>query len=224
MRGRSAAGAAGVTERRTGPKPARVRWRALDKAACASPANCVRIASLRLLSGGRALEIQLSQFRPALARRHRPDLVARCFLWACWLWPRVRWGTLPAALRYLDRRPDRGTGRALAPLPAESVAQAAGAITRRLPRLGVGECLLRSLVIYAVLRRQRLAEIEFVLGAGPLDEVGRPALHCWIEANGRPLLETADPRHRFRVLLRHRMPEDPNQLINLPKEQRHEHD
>lgn len=158
-------------------------------------------------NGGCSLEMQFAQFHPATWRRHPPKAVARCLFWACWLWPRVRWGTLPAALHYLDRQPNRRLGRARATLTPEAVAQTAGAIARRLPRLGVGECLLRSLVIYAVLRRQRQMRIEFVLGAGPLDETGRPALHCWIEANGRPLLEAADPRQRFRALLRHRAPE-----------------
>lgn len=154
-----------------------------------------------------AATVQLNQLSITYRLRHRPATVVRCVWWACRLWPRLRWGTLPATLAYLDEQCGATTtgGGSASPAP-ESVARTAGAVVRRLPRLGVGECLLRSLVIYAMLRPQRQVEIEFVLGAGPADEAGRPALHCWIEAAGRPLLETADPYACFQVLWRHRMP------------------
>ncbi|MCS7078988.1 MAG: lasso peptide biosynthesis B2 protein [Chloracidobacterium sp.] len=139
-----------------------------------------------------------------MLRRHRLTVAVRCFFWACWLWPRLRWGTLLGVLGYVDKQRCSDLGSEAAPLLPESVAQTADAVVRRLPRLGVGECLLRSLVIYAVLRRR--TDVEFVLGAGSLDESRRPALHCWIEANGCPLLEATDPYRRFRVLLRHRTP------------------
>ncbi|QUW02658.1 lasso peptide biosynthesis B2 protein [Chloracidobacterium validum] len=118
------------------------------------------------------------------------------------MWPQIRWGTLPNILARLDNLPERG----LTALTPEALAQTARAVVHRLPRFGVGECLLRSLVIYAMLRCQRQAGVAFVLGAGSLDDVGRPALHCWIETNGQPLLEMANPIGCFHVLLRHRMP------------------
>ncbi len=106
-------------------------------------------------------------------------------------------------LDHLDRLPVRASARSV---PPETIAQTVCAVVRRLPRFGVGECLLRSLVIYAMLRHQQRADISFVLGAGSLDSLGRPALHCWIEVKGQPLLEMNNLGERFRELFRHRMP------------------
>lgn len=157
-----------------------------------------------------AATVQLNQLYNIYRLRHRPVTVARCVWWVCRLWPRLRWGTLPATLAYLDEQRGAATKGRSASLSPESVARTAGVVVRWLPRPGVGECLLRSLVIYALLRSWRQEEtIEFVLGAGPVDAAGRPALHCWIEANGRPLLETADPYACFQVLWRHRTPGTP---------------
>jgi hypothetical protein len=136
-------------------------------------------------------------------RQHPLGRIVDCLLWSGWLWLRVRWKPLPEVLDHLDRLPVRASAGAASP---ETIAQTARAIVRRLPRLGVGECLLRSLVIYAMLRCQQQTDISFVLGAGSLDGLGRPALHCWIEVNGQPLLETNNLGERFRVMFRHRMP------------------
>lgn len=115
----------------------------------------------------------------------------------------MRRATLPAVLAYLDHRcGETATGRRSAVLAPEAVAQIAAAVVRRLPHPGLGECLFRSLIIYAMLCRHRMP-LEFVLGAGPPDEGGRPTLHCWVEVDGRPLLEKASPYGCFRVLLRY---------------------
>ncbi len=130
-----------------------------------------------------------------------------CLFWSGWLWLRVRCESLPEVLDHLDRLPVRASAGAVSPeAPPETIAQTARAVVRRLPRFDVGECLLRSLVIYAMLRHQQRADISLVLGAGSLDSLGRPALHCWIEVNGKPLLEMNNPGERFRELFRHRMP------------------
>ncbi len=130
-----------------------------------------------------------------------------CLFWSGRLWLRVRCETLPEVLDYLDRLPVRASAGAESPeAPPETIAQTARAVVRRLPRFGVGECLLRSLVIYTMLRHQQREDISFVLGAGSLDSLGRPALHCWIEVKGQPLLETNNLGERFRELFRHRMP------------------
>ncbi|QUV83969.1 lasso peptide biosynthesis B2 protein [Chloracidobacterium sp. E] len=110
---------------------------------------------------------------------------------------------MPEVLDHLDRLPVRASAGSV---PPEAIAQTARAIVRRLPRFGMGECLLRSLVIYAMLRRQQRTDVSLVLGAGSLDSLGRPALHCWIEVNGQPLLETHNLGECFRVMFRHRMP------------------
>ncbi|MGQ9897116.1 MAG: lasso peptide biosynthesis B2 protein [Acidobacteriota bacterium] len=138
-----------------------------------------------------------------LWRRHPFERVSACLLWSGWVWFRVRWKTLPEVLNYLDRMPVRASVGGISP---EAIAQTARAVVRRLPRFGIGECLLRSLVIYAMLRPQRWANISFVLGAGALDDQGRPALHCWIEVNGQPLLEKNNLPKGLRVLFCHRMP------------------
>jgi len=136
-------------------------------------------------------------------RQHPLGRIVDCLLWSGWLWLRVRWKPLPEVLDHLDRLPVRASAGSV---PPEAIAQTARAIVRRLPRFGMGECLLRSLVIYAMLRRQQRTDVSLVLGAGPLDSLGRPALHCWIEVNGQPLLETHNLGECFRVMFRHRMP------------------
>lgn len=136
-------------------------------------------------------------------RQHSLGRVVSCLLWCGWVWLWVRWKTLPEVLDHLDRLPVRASAESV---PPETIAQTARAVVHRLPRFGVGECLLRSLVTYAMLRHQQRADISLVLGAGALDSFGRPALHCWIEINGQPLLEMDNLGKCFRVLFRHRMP------------------
>ncbi len=139
--------------------------------------------------------------------RYRFPLVVHCTALAGLLIPLVKAYSLSRVLRLLDRGWIRG-GRSRHSSDVEEVARTARAVVRRIPRLGVGECLVRSLVIYRLLRRNDLLEndVALLLGAGKIAQDGKPALHCWIEVSGRPIAEDANPHNEFQVVLRHCMP------------------
>ena len=82
-------------------------------------------------------------------------------------------------------------------LKAEELARIAGAAVRLGPRFGVGECLVRSLVLYNLLRRAAYKPVLLIGGRllqGELD------CHCWIEVDGKSLYEFNDPRKTFKLL------------------------
>lgn len=79
---------------------------------------------------------------------------------------------------------------------AERQAQVIAAVAERLPRRPT--CLPRALVLAGLLRRRRRAA-ELCVGvrmAGSFDA------HAWIEVNGRPVHEEADPAGLYRCLWR----------------------
>ncbi len=80
--------------------------------------------------------------------------------------------------------------------------QIANGAVRRGPRFGVGECFIRSLVLYSLLRR---FAYEPVLLIGGRLSGGAVASHSWIEVDGEPIGEREDPRHVFSVLYRYGM-------------------
>src|SRR5688572_7302491 len=59
----------------------------------------------------------------------------------------------------------------------QELARIAGAVVRRGPRFGVGECLIRSLVVYRLLHRRANDAVLFI--GGRLCD-GRLDCHCWI--------------------------------------------
>ncbi len=79
---------------------------------------------------------------------------------------------------------------------ADELARIADAVARRGPRLGVGQCLVRSLVLYNLLRRFAYDAV-FLIG-GRLSD-GRFDCHSWIEIDGKSLYECHNPREFFRV-------------------------
>jgi len=79
---------------------------------------------------------------------------------------------------------------------ADDLARIADAVARRGPRLGVGQCLVRSLVLYNLLRRFAYDAV-FLIG-GRLFE-GRLDCHSWIEIDGKSLYECHNPREIFKV-------------------------
>ena len=66
-------------------------------------------------------------------------------------------------------------------------------------RLRTQTCLTRGISRYVVLRRAGLA-VELVFGLGAPS--GRFEGHCWLELEGRPYLETTDPRGLFPEVFR----------------------
>lgn len=98
---------------------------------------------------------------------------------------RARWlllrGDLPAALRRL-----RGGGRAAEAVTYDFTAvRLSHAVTRILSALPMdAKCLVRSLVLTAVLARRGIAS-TLVIGVRPGDGF---AAHAWVEADGRALL------------------------------------
>lgn len=74
------------------------------------------------------------------------------------------------------------------------------AVTRRVPRLGVGECLLRSILLYRMLRAAGYLP-SLVIGVSR--DGGTLRSHGWIELADEPLCEPEDPRIRYQTTLRH---------------------
>jgi hypothetical protein len=107
----------------------------------------------------------------------------------------VRALPLPRVLSLL-----RSRGRlAESSVKAHDLARIAGAATRLGPRFGVGECLVRSLVLYHLLRR--FAYNPVLLIGARLRE-GQFDGHCWIEVDGKSLCEFNDPRESFKLVYR----------------------
>jgi hypothetical protein len=140
-------------------------------------------------------------------QRHNPLIVLHCGISATILLALVKTFSLLRVLRLLDWY-KLHMQRSGASHDAEAVASAARAIVRRMPRFGVGECLIRSLVVYKILQISRppIGGIALLLGAGKPSGDAKPPLHCWVEVAGRALGEEANPNHTFRVVYRHEMP------------------
>jgi len=79
------------------------------------------------------------------------------------------------------------------------LARIASAVIRRWPRFGVGECLVRSLILFNLLHRFACGPV-LLIGARLFE--GRFDCHCWIEVDGKSLHESNDPREFFKVFYR----------------------
>jgi hypothetical protein len=82
---------------------------------------------------------------------------------------------------------------------AHELARIARATVRLGPRFGVGECLVRSLVLYHLLRRSAYNPV-LLIGARLRD--GQFDGHCWIEVDGKSLCEFNEPRESFKLVYR----------------------
>jgi hypothetical protein len=71
-------------------------------------------------------------------------------------------------------------------------------ITRGQPVVRPG-CLTRGVSLYYALRREGM-DVALCFGVGPQD--GAIAGHCWLEWQGHPLLERADPLSSFTEVVR----------------------
>ena len=80
---------------------------------------------------------------------------------------------------------------------ADELARIARTAARLGPRFGVGECLVRSLVLYNLLCRSAYEPVLLI--GGRLCE-GQLDCHCWIEVDGKSLCESNEPRETFKLL------------------------
>ena len=87
----------------------------------------------------------------------------------------------------------------------DRLARIANSVVRRGPRFGVGECLIRSLVLYNLLRRFSYHPALLIGGTLSGSDL---ASHCWVEVEGEPLDELNDPRQVFNVLYRYELDRD----------------
>ena len=78
----------------------------------------------------------------------------------------------------------------------DELARFARAVVRYAPRFGVGECLVRSVVLYNLLRASAYEPV-LVVGGRLCD--GEFDCHCWIEIDGKSLCESNDPRQSFKL-------------------------
>lgn len=71
-------------------------------------------------------------------------------------------------------------------------------ITRAKPVVRPG-CLTRGVTLYYALRRHGV-DVALCFGVGPHE--GEMAGHCWLDLDGRPFLEPADPLSKFTEVVR----------------------
>jgi hypothetical protein len=122
------------------------------------------------------------------------------------IYPLVRSGALtamlPAMLKFL---PVPRVLSAIEPrkrcrdssLTVYELAHIANAVSRRGPRFGVGECLIRSFVLYNLLRRFAYDPVLVIGGRLAKRDLD---CHSWIEIDGEPLCESNNPNMNFKVL------------------------
>jgi hypothetical protein len=60
-------------------------------------------------------------------------------------------------------------------------------------------CLTRGVTLYYALRRCGVP-VNLCFGVGP--DQGAMAGHCWLDLDGRPVLERVDPRSKFTEVVR----------------------
>ena len=88
-------------------------------------------------------------------------------------------------------------------LTVHELAHIAHAMSRRWPRFGVGECLVRSFVLYNLLRRFGYNPVLVIGGRLAKSDLD---CHSWIEVDGKPLCESNNPNMNFKVLYVHTEP------------------
>jgi hypothetical protein len=88
-------------------------------------------------------------------------------------------------------------------LTVYELAHIAKAVSRRWPRFGVGECLIRSLVLYNLLSRFAYDPVLVIGGRLAKDDLD---CHSWIEVDGEPLCESNNPHRSFKVFYAYREP------------------
>ena len=120
-------------------------------------------------------------------------MVLRSALLALLVPPMVRTLPLPRVLSILRRK----ARNCESPLDAEELVRIAHASVRVGPHFGVGGCLLRSIILYNLLRSAAYKPILLI--GGRLCE-GQLDCHCWIELDGTSLCESNDPRKQFKLL------------------------
>ena len=119
---------------------------------------------------------------------------------AALVWPFIRRaGTDTDALpAFLDRLTERFQPGTLHPCACSTVAH------RLMVRTHAHRCLPRSLMLYGLLHRTSLTNIQFCLGVDPNGVASRTVFaHAWVAVNGVPFAEATDPRRTHRVLFRH---------------------
>jgi hypothetical protein len=86
-----------------------------------------------------------------------------------------------------------------AELAVERIARVVDAVIRRARPLVRPGCLTRGITRYWLLRRAGV-DVSLCFGARLVE--GRFEAHCWIDRDGRPILEPTDPRGAFAEIAR----------------------
>lgn len=104
---------------------------------------------------------------------------------------RLRPSRLVRLLSLAARKPANAS---VAPAAVTRAERALGLIGRIRPQ----SCLTRGITRFVVLRRAGMP-VELVFGMSAADGTGG---HCWLELEGRPYLESTDPRELFPEVFR----------------------
>ena len=89
--------------------------------------------------------------------------------------------TLPRLMAWLDLH---SHSQHLSGLSVMELMRLNGAIVRRAPHYGIGDCFLRSLVLYRLLKLETL-QPSLVIGVNLIE--GELGSHCWVELEQKPL-------------------------------------
>jgi hypothetical protein len=138
---------------------------------------------------------------PAAGRRKTPPLPVLLRLAAvAALAPWLARGGLPRLQRWTEP-----AGPLPTPHPADAdrvmaqLARWVDAIIRRGHPVVRPGCLTRGVTLYYALRRCGV-DVDLCFGVGP--DNGAMAGHCWLDLDGRPVLERVDPRSKFTEVVR----------------------
>jgi hypothetical protein len=97
------------------------------------------------------------------------------------------------------RRLRPGLGARDAEFATARIARVVDSVIRRGRPLVRSGCLTRGITRYWLLRRAGV-DVSLCFGAGVVE--GRFEAHCWIDRDGRPILEPTDPRDAFAEIAR----------------------
>ena len=134
----------------------------------------------------------IAPLRAAWVRRSEIDflLLFQVFLFAAAV-PALLRLKLARLHRLLGRIP---AGRGADPARVQAILRCATIVLHRGQPIIRRGCLTRGVTLYYFLRRAGL-DVDLCFGAGHLN--GEFAAHCWLERDGEPYQETADPREIF---------------------------
>lgn len=136
-------------------------------------------------------------FRKTFYKAHLAVQAGLFFLWVPFL---IKVFSLPRLLKLLDYVNIAPFFLSTERFTASEHAALFSRVIQFLPNYGIGKCLLRSVLLYGFLPRE-FTTTTLVIGVHL--HQGQLSSHSWIEVNGEPIAEPANPTQVFKVLYRY---------------------